>query len=50
MQLQASKQTSLGVTRFKNKVLKRLVNHQMIRLAPKPRNMYDNKKQRHADK
>ncbi len=35
---------------FKNKVLKHLLNNRMIRLAVKPWNMYDNKKQQHVDK
>ncbi len=42
------KQASLGVTRFQKQSVKMLGESSDIRLAPKPQNMYDNKKQ-HVD-
>jgi len=39
-----SKQVSLGATRIRNKTLKQMVNHRMIKPTSKPRNMYDSKK------
>jgi hypothetical protein len=32
---------------FRNKVIKQLVNHQMIGPTPKPQDVYDNNKKRH---